>query len=83
MNNCKADHSISVNNISLQAINIFLCKNRQAEDLSRINELSKKCKSAKRKRTPNVTRANDAIRILIGLQDYDIFRKIVKQAEID
>ena len=69
---CTSNESVCVTSMALRAIDGVLTQKRQAEELSRINALEKRRKSAKRKRTPNTTRGDDGIGIIMGLQDYDI-----------
>ena len=69
---CTSNKSVCVTSMALQAIDGVLTQKRQAEELSRINALEKRRKSAKRKCTPNTMRGGDGIRIIMGIQDYDI-----------
>ena len=52
---CTSNESVCVTSMALQAIDGVLTQKRQAEELSRINALEKRRKSAKRKHTPNTT----------------------------
>ena len=64
--------------MALQAIDGVLA---QAEELSRINALEKRRKSAKQKYTPNTTQGDNVIGIVMGIQDYDIMVDEEEKAE--
>lgn len=68
---CTYNQSMCVTSIALQAIDGFLYQKCQAEKLRWIHALEKKCKTTRRKCTPNTTRGDDGIGVLMSLQDYD------------
>ena len=78
---CTYNQSTCVTSMALQAIDGVLCQKRQAEELRRINALEKKRKTTKRKRTPNTTRGDDGIGVLMSLQDYDFVAEQEVKAE--
>ena len=80
---CTSNESVCINNMALSTIDGVLCQKRQAEELSRLNALQKKRNSTKRKQTPNTTRGDDGIGIVMGLQDHDIWAHQEERAKQD
>ena len=72
-----------INDIALSTIDGLLRQKFQAEELSQLHTLQKKRNSLKGKWTPNTTGGDDGIRIMIGLQDHDIWGRQEKRAKED
>ena len=78
---CTSNENVCVTSMTLQAIDCVLTQKRQAEELSCINALEKRKKSAKRKRTPKTTQGDNGIGIIMGIQDYNIMADEEEKAE--
>ncbi len=67
---CKNNESVCIIDVALRAIDSVLCQKKENNEFSKAAALARTRNSKKRKRTPNTTRGDDGIGILMYLREH-------------